>query len=79
VELDPSVIDTDIRVFGDAIKDGRLAYATAIYGGPLLEGFHICDSRELESWIDSERARLETVYRQALESLARQAVLDDDP
>ena len=79
LRLDPSVIDTDLRVFGDAIKDGRLAYATAIYRGPLLGGFHIGDSRELESWIDSERARLETGYRQALESLARQAVLDSDP
>ncbi len=73
LRLNPCVMETDIRLFSDAIKDARFADAAAMYGGRLLDGFHIGDSRELENWIDTERARLEAEYHRALESLAREA------
>ncbi|MBA3343435.1 MAG: tetratricopeptide repeat protein [Gemmatimonadaceae bacterium] len=78
LRLDPSIMDSDIHAFGEAIRDSRLANAAAIYAGPLLDGFHISDSRELEAWIDGERARLEHEYHKALEMLASRSAAESD-
>ena len=78
LRLDRSILDTDLRQFGDAIRDERFADAASIYAGPLLEGFHITDSRELEAWIDTERSRFHAQYQNALESLARTAANQGD-
>jgi len=49
------------------------AAAAERYKGALLEGFHFTDSREAESWIDAERARLLREYQKAVEFLANAA------
>ena len=56
--------------FDEAIQGGQWAAAAGYYKGPLLDGFHFGDSRELESWIDAERARFLQAYQTAIESLA---------
>ncbi|MGI8402011.1 MAG: BTAD domain-containing putative transcriptional regulator [Gemmatimonadaceae bacterium] len=61
----------DIWEFEGAIREGKWAAAVGRYRRPLLDGFHFADSRELESWIDTERARLHGHYQTALESLAK--------
>lgn len=78
MRLDPAIIDTDLLQFGEAITGGRLADAVALYGGPLLDGIHLSDSRELESWIDGERAQAQGQYHNALERLATGAAANND-
>lgn len=78
LHLDPAAITTDLHEFGNALEGRRFADATGIYSGPLLQGFHISASRELETWIDTERARLQANYQSALESLARAASTEQD-
>ncbi len=70
LRLDPLVITSDISTFERGIRLKRWEDAVAAYGGALLEGVHLADSRELESWIDASRARLAQQYHSALEQLA---------
>ena len=78
LRLDRVVIDTDVRAFSEAVHDERWADAISAYGGPLLDGFHLSDCRDLESWIDAERSKLEQQYRKALETVARQSAAEGD-
>jgi DNA-binding SARP family transcriptional activator len=78
VRLDASVVRSDVGQFEAAIKSKCWADATALYGGPLLDGVHLSDAGELERWIESERARLQLEYRKALETLARAAAAEGD-
>jgi DNA-binding SARP family transcriptional activator/TolB-like protein/Tfp pilus assembly protein PilF len=70
LRLNPKFVEADLWDFEDAIRAGRWAAAVGHYKGPLLDGFHFSDSRELESWIDAERARLRLEYHTVVESLA---------
>ena len=78
LRLDSSVIATDLATFDEAIASGRMEDAVAAYGGPLLDGFYISDSRELDDWIDGERTRLTQQYQSALETLARRLAARHD-
>jgi DNA-binding SARP family transcriptional activator len=78
LKLDRSIIETDLARFDNAITEKRWQDAAAVYHGPLLEGFYLSDSRELETWIDSERARLSRLYQSALEKLARESAATGD-
>ena len=73
LRLDPAVVATDLREFRHALESGELGPAVARCGGPLLDGFHISDSRELEAWLDVERARVAGEYHKALDTLAVRA------
>ena len=68
--LNPDRIRVDLWDFNDAIRAGEWAAATDAYKGTLLDGFDAGDSRELESWIDGERARLLRDCQTAIERLA---------
>jgi len=78
LRLDPSVITSDISAFERGIRLKRWEDAVAAYGGALLEGVHLADSRELESWIDASRARLAQQYHAALEQLAGDSSAAED-
>src|SRR5687768_3925175 len=65
LRLDSNVISTDVAAFSVAIKARKWEEAVAAYGGPLLDGFNISDSRDLDSWIESERTRLEQQHQTA--------------
>jgi DNA-binding SARP family transcriptional activator len=73
LRLNPDLISVDVWTFEEAIRAGDPEKAVGCYHGPLLDGVHIADSRELESWIDAERGRLRLAYHAALESLASRA------
>ncbi len=73
LRLNLSVVDSDLHHFDEAIRDTRLADAASGYGGPLLDGFHLSDSRELETWIDVARSRAEQQYHKALGTLASES------
>src|ERR1700682_4020077 len=58
LRLHPDLVQVDAWEFEEAIRARQWATAVDHYKGTLLEGFHFADSREFESWVDGERARL---------------------
>ena len=70
LRLNPEFIRVDVWEFEEAIRASEWGAAAGIYKGTLLDGFHFGDSRELESWIDTESARLLREYQTAIEFLA---------
>src|SRR5207237_4152767 len=66
----PDLVQVDAWEFEEAIRAHQWAAAVERYKGTLLDGFHFTDSREAESWIDAERARLLREYQKAVEFLA---------
>ncbi|HEX7090122.1 MAG TPA: BTAD domain-containing putative transcriptional regulator [Longimicrobiales bacterium] len=71
--LDPELIGSDVAAFERLLDEGRPGAAVELYGGPLLDGFHLSGAAEFERWLDAERARLGQRYAAALESLAEAA------
>src|SRR6185312_6607198 len=58
LRLNPALVECDLWDFEAALERGDAGEAVARYGGPLLDGFHVAGARELEQWIEDERARL---------------------
>ena len=73
LRLDPAVVASDAAAFDTAVAEHRYADAVRLYGGPLLDGFHVDDAAEFERWIDDERVRLAREYGEALKQLATEA------
>jgi len=78
LRLNPDLVQVDAWEFEEAIRLRQWAAAVERYKGALLEGFHFTDSREAESWIDAERARLLREYQKAVEFLAKDAAEGGD-
>src|SRR2546427_4262152 len=73
LRLNPELVQVDGWEFEQAIRASQWTVAVGHYKGPLLDGFHFADSHELDSWIESNRARLRLEYQKALEFLANLA------
>jgi len=71
--LDPGAVASDVQEFAEAWDAGRLAEATALYHGPLLDGFHLAGAPEFERWVEDERARLLTECIEALKRMAKRS------
>src|SRR5687768_8654213 len=71
LRLNPELVVADVWEFDAALRARDWAAAVGHYKGQLLDGFHLAESRELESWIEEERARLRRGYETALEFLAK--------
>ena len=78
LRLNPDLIEVDAWKFEEEIRAGQWAAAVDRYKGTLLDGFHFTESREFESWINGERARLREEYQKAVELLANAAVAEGD-
>jgi DNA-binding SARP family transcriptional activator/Tol biopolymer transport system component len=78
LRLNPDLVQVDAWEFEEAIRARQWAAAVERYKGTLLDGFHFTDSREAESWIDAERARLLREYQKAVEFLANAAAESGD-
>src|SRR2546426_1413341 len=70
LRLNPDLVRVDVWEFEEAIRAGQWTAAVGHYKGPLLDGFHLADSHELESWIDTNRSRLRFEYQKAIGVLA---------
>jgi serine/threonine-protein kinase len=68
--LNLDAITSDVASFERLLDEGQFEAAVELFVGPLLDGFHLSDSSELEHWLDAERARLGQRFAAALESLA---------
>jgi DNA-binding SARP family transcriptional activator len=73
LHLNPSILSSDVQEFEEALVDGRLNEAAALYRGPLLAGFQSGGSRVFEQWIDEERDRLSREYLETVKRLAKNA------
>jgi Tol biopolymer transport system component len=79
LRLEPTLVRVDLVEFEDAVEEGDLARAVALYRGPFLDGFHLKDSSEFEHWRDAEAQRLARKLQVALETLADRATGSGDP
>lgn len=79
LRLNAGIIQTDLRLFEEALATGDPESAAERYAGSLLHGFNMAHSRDLETWIDSERVRLARAYEGALETLARTCTSAGNP
>ncbi len=58
LSMAPDLLWCDAVTFEDAVDAHDESSALELYRGPLLDGFFVADTPELERWIESERARL---------------------
>src|ERR1051326_4817966 len=73
VRLNPALITSDVALFRNALGRGDLETAVSLYAGPFLDGFFIKGSPEFEAWTSNQRARLENLLADSLETAARRA------
>ena len=73
IDLDRTDLVVDVAEFRRAIAQGRLADATALYRGDLLEGFSLRDSPQFDDWQAAEADALRTDFLEALSRLANAA------
>ena len=79
LRLNPSVVDSDIRVFQAAVEAGNSADAVRQYRGPFLDGFHLTDAPLFERWVDDQRDRLGRQFAAQIELLALSAMGRNEP
>ena len=73
IQLDTSLVDSDVARFSAMIRSKQLSDAVAEYGGPFLEGFRLARAPAFTKWMDHTRAELAFEYEAALERLAHEA------
>ena len=73
LRLNPAVISSDMEAFASALEENDPAAAVSSYTAPFLDGFYLNGGGEFETWAESERARLASQCRAALELLAARA------
>jgi DNA-binding SARP family transcriptional activator/TolB-like protein/tetratricopeptide (TPR) repeat protein len=70
VELDATVVTSDVARFEEALGAGRLDVALDVYAGDLLHGFFLSDAPGFEQWVEAERSRLRARAAQAAAALS---------
>jgi DNA-binding SARP family transcriptional activator/TolB-like protein/Flp pilus assembly protein TadD len=73
LRLNPAAISSDVASFADALEANDATQAVSCYTAPFLDGFYLNGGGEFEDWAETERARLATQYRSALEVVAAEA------
>jgi eukaryotic-like serine/threonine-protein kinase len=73
LRLNPAVISSDVGAFAAALEENDPAGAVSFYPAPFLDGFYLSGGGEFEEWAETERARLASQFRAALETLSREA------
>jgi DNA-binding SARP family transcriptional activator/Tfp pilus assembly protein PilF/TolB-like protein len=76
--LNAESVQSDVAAFEEALERGEAGRAVELYTAPFLDGFYLSGSTEFEHWVDTERARLASLYERALESLATDAQAGGD-
>jgi TolB-like protein/DNA-binding SARP family transcriptional activator/Flp pilus assembly protein TadD len=73
LRLNPAVISTDVEAFVSALQENDPTRAVSLYTAPFLDGFYLNGGGEFENWAETERARLASRCRAALEVLSAEA------
>ena len=79
VRLNAALITSDVADFSDALARRDLETAIALYRGSFLDGFYLSDAPDFEQWMEAERRRVERLYTDALEQLAKSLESAGDP
>lgn len=74
LRMDPSVVWCDVQAFENALLEGRLEDALALYRGDLLEGFFPPEAPEFERWLEQRRADLRRSAAEAALAAAERAM-----
>lgn len=69
--LNPSLLTCDLHELRTAIAADASESVVRLYGGPLLDGFHLDDSTDFGYWLDERRNEIDHAYIGALLALAR--------
>jgi len=78
IQLEPSLVDSDVNRFTTMVRAERLADAVAEYHGPFLHGFSLAQAPAFATWAEHTGAELAFEYAIALERLARDAEVRGD-
>jgi len=78
LRLNPAVISSDVESFACALEENDPTRAVSCYAAPFLDGFYLNGGGEFEDWAETERARLASQYRTALEILSAEATRRGD-
>jgi serine/threonine-protein kinase len=78
LRLNPLVIASDVQSFASALEQNDPSGAVSCYTAPFLDGFYLSGGGEFEAWAETERARLASRYRAALELLSAAATRGGD-
>lgn len=73
LRLDPSVIQSDVQLFLEAVGRQQPEVAAGLYAGPFLDGFYLSDAAEFEHWVEENAARLRREALSAIEAAAKAA------
>jgi DNA-binding SARP family transcriptional activator len=73
IQLEPSLVDSDVNRFTGLVRTERLADAVGEYHGPFLYGFSLAQAPAFATWVERTGAELAFEYAAALERLARDA------
>ena len=73
IQLEPSLVDSDVNRFATMVRAERLTDAVAEYHGPFLYGFSLAQAPAFTTWAEHTGAELAFEYAIALERLARDA------
>jgi len=73
LRLNPAVISSDVESFTRALEENDSGKAVSLYTAPFLDGFYLNGGGEFEDWAETERARLASQCRAALEVLSVEA------
>src|SRR6476661_5934018 len=74
LRLNPAVISSDVESFACALEEHDPTRAVPFYTAPFLDGFYLNGGGEFETWAETERARLASQCRAALEVLSERAL-----
>lgn len=74
ISIDPAMVETDLAVVWDALRNNRPEEALAHYRGELLPGLFPSDSDGFQRWLDAERTRLQVAVSTA--AIARVSELE---
>jgi DNA-binding SARP family transcriptional activator len=58
-------VRTDTQAFTEAVDRGDRGSAVELYRGPFLDGIHLVDLQQWESWVDARRAQYARAFRKA--------------
>ena len=73
LQLDPSIMFTDVQCFTEALAHGDLEQAVRLASEPFLDGFYLRESPEFERWVERIRREFDAQVDAALERLATAA------
>lgn len=78
LRLDRTSVGSDVADFVDASAGGDARRLVQFYRGPFLDGVHLRDNAEFDSWAESSRRRFASMYSAALEQLAGESAASGD-